>query len=125
MIVGLGIDLLENCCVERELARGEWLLGDGIFTGEEIRECNSSKKAALRYASCFAVKEATLKAMNDGIGDLRAFREVEVRVGSNGEYRVVLHGNAKLRSERLGTRQIRLSVARNSRYTAAMVILED
>ncbi len=125
MIVGLGIDLLENSRVERELARGDWLLGDGIFTATEIQQCGSEKNPSLRYASRFAAKEATLKAMNAAIGDLGAFREVEVQRGTNGEYRVVLHGNAKLRSEHLGTRRIRISVARNNRYTAAMVILED
>ena len=125
MIVGLGIDLLENSRVERELARGDWLLDDGIFTREEIRHCSKSRKPVLRYASCFAAKEATLKAMNARISDLTVFREVEVQAGSDREYRVVLHGSAKAQSERLGARQIRLSVARSARHTAAMVILED
>lgn len=125
MIVGLGIDLLENSRVERELARGDWLLDDGIFTREEIRYCGSGRKPALRYASCFAAKEATLKAMNTRVGNLTMFREVEVQAGSDGEYRVVLHGSAKAQSERMGARQIRLSVARSARHTAAMVILED
>ena len=61
MIVGLGIDLLENNRVERELARGDWLLNEGIFTREEIKDCSGSRKPALRYAACFAAKEATLK----------------------------------------------------------------
>jgi phosphopantetheinyl transferase (holo-ACP synthase) len=57
VILGLGIDLLENSRVERELARGDWLLGDGIFTREEIRHCSGSREAALGYAACFAAKE--------------------------------------------------------------------
>jgi holo-[acyl-carrier protein] synthase len=125
VIVGLGIDLLENSRVERELARGDWLLDDGIFTREEIRHCGSGRKPPLRYASCFAAKEATLKAMNARISDLTVFREVEVQAGSDREYRVVLHGSAKAQSERLGARQVRLSVARSAQHTAAMVVLED
>ena len=125
MIVGLGIDLLENSRVERELARGDWLLDDGIFTREEIRHCSSGRKPALRYASCFAAKEATLKAMNARISNLAVFREVEVHAGSDSEYLVVLHGGAKAQSECLGARRIRLSVTRSARHTAAMVILED
>lgn len=124
MIVGLGIDLLENSRVERELARGDWLLDDGIFTREEIRHCSGSGKAALRYAACFAAKEATLKAMNARISDLTIFREVEVQAGADSEYRVVLHGGLRTQFERRGARQIRLSVARSAQHTIALVILE-
>jgi holo-[acyl-carrier protein] synthase len=124
VILGLGIDLLENSRVERELARGDWLLDDGIFTREEIRHCSGSRKAALGYAACFAAKEATLKAMNARISDLTIFREVEVQGGADSEYRVVLHGGLRAQFERRGARQMRLSVARNAQHTVAMVILE-
>jgi len=124
MVVGLGIDLLENSRVERELARGDWLLDDGIFTREEIRHCSGSRKAALRYAACFAAKEATLKAMNARISDLTIFREVEVQAGTGSEYRIVLYGGLRAEFERRGARQIRLSVARGAKHTIAMVILE-
>ena len=51
MIVGLGIDLIENRRVEQELARSEWTREDGIFSREEIRYCNLGKKPARRYAA--------------------------------------------------------------------------
>jgi holo-[acyl-carrier protein] synthase len=124
VIVGLGIDLLENSRVERELARGDWLLDDGIFTREEIRHCSGARKPGLRYAACFAAKEATLKAMNARISDLGIFREVEVRAGSDREYELVLHGRLKTQGERLGVRRTRLSLARTAKHTAAAVILE-
>jgi holo-[acyl-carrier protein] synthase len=124
VIVGLGIDLLENSRVERELARGEWLLDEGIFTREEIKHCSGSRKPALRYAACFAAKEATLKAMNARISDLTIFREIEVQAGADSEYRLVLHGGLRTQFECRGARQIRLSVARNAKHTVAMVILE-
>ncbi len=124
MVMGFGIDLLENSRVERELARGDWLLDDGIFTRQEIRHCSGSRKAALRYAACFAAKEATLKAMNARISDLTIFRKVEVQAGADSEYRVVLHGGLRTEFERQGGRQIRLSVARTAKHTVALVILE-
>ncbi len=124
VIVGLGIDLLENSRVERELARGDWLLNEGIFTREEIKHCSGSSKPALRYAACFAAKEATFKAMNARISDLTIFREVEVQAGADSEYRLVLHGGLRRQSERLGARRTRLSIARSAKHTVAMVILE-
>ena len=124
VIVGLGIDLLENSRVERELARGDWLLNEGIFSREEIKHCSGSRKPALRYATCFAAKEATLKAMNARISNLTIFREVEVEAGADSEYRIVLHGGLRTQFERRCAKQITLSVARSATHTVAMVILE-
>ena len=124
MIVGLGIDLLKNSRMERQLARGDWLLDDGIFTREEIKHCSGSRRAALEFAACFAAKEATLKAMNSPINNLAIFREIEIQAGADSEYRVVLHGGLRTQVERRGAKQIRLSVARNAKHTVAMVILE-
>ena len=56
MIVGLGIDVIENRRVEQELAQGEWAQEDGIFSGAEIRQCNTGKKPARRYAAMLCGK---------------------------------------------------------------------
>ncbi len=125
MIVGLGIDLIENRRVERELARGEWAQEDGIFCGEEIRHCSTGKKPGLRYAACFAAKEAALKALGAEVGNLAIFREVEVKVGSGGEYGIVLHDRLRSKAGRLGVRHINLALAATKRQTGAMVILES
>ena len=121
MIVGLGIDLVANSRVERELARDEWLLGDGIFTSREISRCN--RRPALCYAACFAAKEATLKALGVEVADLGMMREVEVELGDR--CAIVLHDRMKSESEQLGVRHIRLSIAPSKRQTGAMVILES
>ena len=124
MILGVGIDLLENSRVEQELLRGKWLLNDGIFTPEEISRCSSKKKPALDYAACFAAKEATLKALGFEVSDLGVFREVEVGLGGTNEYTVVLHQRLKAEAERLGVRRIHLSIAQSAHQTGAIVILE-
>lgn len=124
MILGLGIDLLENSRVERELSQGEWLLDDGIFTQEEINYCSSARKPALRYAACFAAKEATLKALGVPVSDFALLREVEIERGTDREYRIVLHNRLKAESEQLGVRHIKVSIARSAVQTGAIVILE-
>lgn len=124
MIVGLGIDLLENSRVEEELARGDWLLQDGVFTPQEIRQCSGGRRPARRYAACFTTKEATLKAFGVGASDLARFREVEVEVGSRSEYELRLHGRLKTECERLRIKQIWVCVAGNAEHTSAMVVLE-
>ena len=123
MIVGLGIDLVANSRVERELARDEWLQGDGIFTSQEISRCSRNRRPALCYAACFAAKEATLKALGVEVADLGMMREVEVELGDR--CAIVLHDRMKSESEQLGVRHIRLSIAPSKRQTGAMVILES
>ena len=125
MIVGLGVDLLENSRIAQELARGDWRQENGVFTSEEIKRCSTGKNPALRYAACFAAKEATLKALGVGVSDLAMFREVEIGLDENGEYAVVLHDRLKSESEQLGVRHIRISVAAAAKQTGAMVILES
>jgi holo-[acyl-carrier protein] synthase len=125
VIVGLGIDVIENRRVEQELARGEWAQEDGIFSGAEIRQCNTGKKPARRYAACFAAKEAALKALGAAVGDLAIFREVEVKFGTGSEHGIVLHDRLKSEAGRLGVRHINLSIAATKTQTGAMVILES
>jgi holo-[acyl-carrier protein] synthase len=125
VIVGLGVDLLENSRIAQELARCDWRQENGVFTSEEIKRCSTGKNPALRYAVCFAAKEATLKALGVGVSDLAMFREVEIGLDENGEYAVVLHDRLKSESEQLGVRHIRISVAAAAKQTGAMVILES
>ena len=124
MILGFGIDLLENGRVEQELRRGAWQPADRIFTSREIQQCNSARDPARRYAACFAAKEAVLKALGGPPRDLGSFREVEVERGRDRRYTVVLHDRLRADSEQLGVRRIWLSVAQQAAQTAAMAILE-
>lgn len=124
MILGFGIDLLENGRVERELGCGPWRPADGVFTPREILQCNSAREPALRFAACFAAKEAVLKALGREVADLASLREVEVESARGRAYSVVLHDRLRAESERLGVRHIWLSVAQHAAQTAAMVILE-
>lgn len=122
MVVGIGIDLLENRRVERELARDEWRHTDGIFSPEEIRTCTRTRFPARRFAACFAAKEAALKALGVSADDLAIFRDVEVGLDSRS---IALHRRLKDRSKQLGVRHIRLSTSVSRDFTGAMVILES
>jgi holo-[acyl-carrier protein] synthase len=125
MIVGVGIDLVANSQVERELARGEWLLADGVFTAREISRCSKGRRPAICYAACFAAKEATLKAMGVNVGDPGVLREIEIDPGKCGRSAVLLHDRMKSESEHLGVKHIRVSIASGKQQTGAMVILES
>ena len=117
----MGVDLLDIRRVERELSRGDWRQGDGIFSPEEIRYCSAIRRPARRYATCFAAKEAALKALGMDVADLAAFREVEVRLDTSS---IALRNRLQQRSDQLGVRRIRLSTTVSRDLSGAMVILE-
>ena len=125
MILGLGIDFLETRRVAQELARGEWLQDDGIFTAEEIGRCSSAGEPARSYTECFAAKEAALKALGLPVRDLAMFREAEVGLVDDRGYELILHDRLKAESEKLGVRRIRLAFAGDARQAGAIVILEN
>jgi holo-[acyl-carrier protein] synthase len=125
MIIGVGVDLVGNGRLERELARGEWSFADGVFTAREIRSCSRSRRPAARYAACFAAKEATLKALGISACDLGMMREVELHLDGSGKSAIVLRGRLKSESERLGVRHLRISMSSSKQQTAAMVIVES
>lgn len=120
MVVGLGIDLLEHRTLERELARGAWQARDGVFTPSEIQAWNGAARPAVALALCFAVKEATLKALGLGIRDIGSLSEVEFR----GAREVVLHGRVRAAAARLRVRKVWTSTARTALRSGAIVILE-
>lgn len=124
MIVGLGIDLVDSNRVVQELARGAWSPRDGVFTSAEIAYCNRGKHPERRYATCFAAKEATLKALNVDVLDLAMFREVEVSLEGESK-RSVLRDRLELAAKQLGVNSIHLSVAVSPKSAAALVILES
>lgn len=124
MVVGFGIDLLEHGRMERELERGAWQPRDGVFTAREIRACHAGAHPAAALAACFAIKEATLKALGLGISDFAVLTEVEVRGVPGGDCEILLYGRARLAAQRLGVRRLWSSTTRTARRTGAVVILE-
>lgn len=125
MILGLGVDLIEAGRLEKELARGAWTADQGIFTTAEIHDCCAAAHPAVRYAACFAAKEATIKALGVQANDLALFREVEMAPGNGRRCEVILHDRLKAASEQLGVRRIKLSLTRGAGRAGAVVILED
>ena len=124
MILGLGVDLVDLRRFEREIARCPWSREDAIFTEAEIRWCAASRDPARQFAMCFAAKEALLKAMGTGAQSLAVFCDVEIWP-SGRELQIVLHHQIKREAERLGMRNITLSIAATKKHTGAMVIAES
>jgi holo-[acyl-carrier protein] synthase len=125
LIIGLGVDIAEVGRIQAAIERhGETILRR-LYTPAEREYCERFKNKYERFAGRFAAKEAAMKAL--GTGWSRGVRWVDVEVvrQKGGRPTVKLHGEAGKISERLGVKNISLSITHTSEQAFAQVIFES
>ncbi|HNT34024.1 MAG TPA: holo-ACP synthase [bacterium] len=124
-IAGVGLDLVDvervRNCLERY---GERFKGR-VFTEKEVAYCDRYRYSYENYASRFAAKEATLKAL--GIGKSRgvAWTDVEVTRNPGEAPKILLHGKAAEIAENLAIVRLHVSLAHERDIAQAIVIAEQ
>ena len=124
MIVGIGIDVAEVKRIRAVIeSQGERFLRR-VFTVEEVAYCEKFKNKYERYAGRFAAKEAAMKAL--GTGWSRGVRWVDVEVVRTRGGRPILElkGEARKVADRLGVKNIALSMTHTVEQAIAQVIFE-
>ena len=121
-IVGIGVDVVETVRIEASIERHGDRFLSRIFTEGEVQYCSSMKAPAPFYAARFAAKEAVSKAFGTGIGAELGWLDVEVRRKVSGEPFIVLHGPGALLAERLGIRNVLLSLSHSEHYAVANAV---
>jgi len=126
VISGTGVDLCEVDRIEKALAspHGE-RLRERVFTAGEIAYAESKANKGERYAARFAAKEAGMKALGTGWRGGLGWRDLEVANLPSGRPTLRLHGKAAEIAERLGVRNISLSLTHTAQQAMAIVILES
>ena len=125
MIIGLGVDLEEVRRLGEAIRRHGRIFVERIFTPAEIAYCERHRDAVERYAARFAAKEATMKALGTGWAKGVRWRDIEVTRQPGGRPGIVLHGAAREYAERMGVRQVSLSITHSANFALAEVILEN
>ena len=125
MIVGTGVDLCEVGRLKDAMERYGDRFKHRVFTDREI--AYSERKANLyeRYAARFAAKEAGMKALGTGWRGGIGWRDFEVTNLPTGRPTLAFHGRAGEIAEKLGVRNVALSLTHTRDQALAMVILED
>jgi holo-[acyl-carrier protein] synthase len=125
MIVGTGIDIAEVPRIAESITRfGDRFL-NRVFTESEIRYCDSKANRIERYAARFAAKEAAMKALGTGWNHGVRWRDIEVRRQPGGRPTLAFHGKAAEFAEKLGAKNIALSLTHTEEQAFAQVILES
>jgi holo-[acyl-carrier protein] synthase len=125
MIVGSGIDVCEVDRIQTAIqsSYGRRLV-ERVFTQLEIAYAESKANKFERYAARFAAKEAGMKALGTGWRGGLSWRDLEVANLPSGRPTLRLSGKAAEIAERLGVRQISLSLTHTAAQALAVVIFE-
>jgi holo-[acyl-carrier protein] synthase len=125
MILGTGVDIAEVSRIRETIERfGDRFLRR-VFTEGEIRYCERKARRFESYAARFAAKEAGMKALGTGWSRGVRWRDIEVVRPKGQRPTIQFHGEAAAIAEKLGTKNIALSITHTSEEALAHVILEN
>jgi len=125
MILGMGIDVAEvpriRAVIEGQGAR----FLQRVYTPDEAAYCEQFKNKYERYAGRFAVKEAAMKAL--GTGWSRGVRWVDIEISRRQGSRPTLElkGEARKIADKLGVRNIAISITHTTKQAMGQVIFES
>jgi len=116
---GIGIDLVENHRIGRliELYGSKFL--SRIYTERELLYCAPKANSVQCFAARFAAKEAFMKAVGMGLGEVR-FKDVEVVNLETGQPELILHGRAY---SLVGQRKVMVSLSHTDCCSVAVVVI--
>ncbi len=125
MIVGMGLDISEIDRIQSAIARHGAAFLERVYTPHEVNYCENHKNKAERYAARFAAKEAGMKALGTGWRFGVRWRDIEVANAPSGKPTLNLTGVAREFADRLGVKNISLSITHSGNLALAQVIFED
>jgi holo-[acyl-carrier protein] synthase len=125
MIVGTGVDIAEVARIRQSIERfGDRFL-HRVFTEGEIQYCRGKANRFESYAARFAAKEAGMKALGTGWNHGVRWRDIEVVRPKGQRPTIQFHGQAVVFAEKLGVKNVALSITHTSEQALAHVILES
>ncbi len=124
MIIGTGVDIAEVPRVRESIERFGARCLRRIFTEGEIQYCEGKARRFESYAARFAAKEAGMKAIGTGWRHGVRWQDFEVANLRSGKPTLRFHGVAAQFAEKLGVRNVSLSITHTAELGMAHVILE-
>jgi len=120
-VVGVGIDLVELDRFTGVLERRARFVERVFTAGERDVRGRRGGSRVRGLAARFAAKEAVMKALGAGIGQIR-FADVEITRAAGGAPSVVLHGSAAAHAAAMGVTAWHLSMTHTDRTAAAVAV---
>jgi len=124
LIVGLGLDIAEVDRIEAAIVRHGAPFLERLFTPKEVSYCEKHKNKFERYAARFAAKEAAMKALGTGWSRGVRWRDIEIVREPSGKPTLRLEGVARQIADRLGVKNISISITHSGNLALAQVVFE-
>ncbi len=125
MVVGLGIDIIQNNRIDGLIEKWGEKFINKVFTETEKTFNNKSRNKNQRYAANYAVKEAFVKALGTGFKSGIKFHNIEVRRDDSGKPYIYTFGDTKSLVEEKGINKIHTTISHEKEYSVAVVIFEN
>lgn len=124
MILGIGTDIVEVSRIKKMLKNHSDSFLEKIFCDRERDEASLRRNRAEYFAGRWAAKEAISKALNCGIGESCSWLDICTLNRGNGSPETVLSGNAAATAEKIGVKNIHVSITHEKDYACATAVLE-
>ena len=124
MVVGVGIDVIQNDRIRESLTRFGPRFLNRIYTETEIAYCSNCADPAIHYAARFAAKEAGFKALGTGWAAGVKWKDVEVQKLSSGKPELHLYGEALERATSMGATRFHVSLTHDQLVSCAVVMFD-
>src|SRR2546428_4346004 len=124
MIMGIGIDVVQNDRIRESISKFGPRFLNRIYTEIEIGYCNNCADPAIHFAARFAAKEAAFKALGTGWAAGVKWKDVEVERLASGKPELHLHGEALAKATEQGAKRFYVSLTHDQLVSCAVVILE-
>ena len=125
MIVGLGIDIIDNRRIENTIIKFGLKFKKRCFLDNEIKKSEKRLKQINFFAKRYAAKEACAKALGTGLAKGVFWKDIEVFNDYNGKPFIKLHNKAlSLLNKNFDfSCKIELSLSDEKHYSIANVII--
>jgi holo-[acyl-carrier protein] synthase len=118
-VIGIGIDLVEVQRMRETIARTPTIL-DRLFTPAERAYAQAARDPSQRFAARFAAKEAAMKVLGVGVGDI-GWHDVEVVRSTSGRPELRVTGRAGALADELGITRWMVSLTHTDTMAEAVV----
>lgn len=125
MIVGVGIDIVENDRIRNIINRYDHRFLNRIYSPEEIEYCQSSVDFVVCFAARFAVKEAAIKALYPSSPHGISYSDITISGIRGASRSLSFKGRALERYQELNIQRHHVSLSHGRDSSVAVVILEN
>lgn len=124
MIVGIGIDIVEQQRIQQGIEKFQLRFIQKLFTDAEIAYCQQYQFPIEHFAGKFAVKEAFMKAIGAGLGQQIYFKDIAVLNHASGKPYIFPQNKAATLLSQLNVSHTHISISHTKTTAIGLVVLE-